>query len=208
MVSLVRKVLDILLASEGGASKIEISAAGPKLIIEKAEIAEMQRHPQAVRLMLTECFLWREAFWQDLAAEHVDYVIESLKTVETELKLHEQKLAGSSSLAAIGTARFVLLWLNAVRLARKELEKKIAEINAEKAADPFYEYAGEDRHEAMVDSLKELRVQVYPTVKTLVALLPEKDEIRDQVESRLDRGMATLDSAQVRQTEPEIDEAR
>ena len=201
MSNLISRMLDMLLGAETGVSEINIAGT---LKIEKKEIAEMKRFPQTVRLMLTECFIWREALWKDFSAERVEFVRQSLSTVETELKLHEQKLSSSSNLEAIGSARFVLSWLNAVRQHGRALDKKIGQIDAEKAADPFFEYAGEARHDAMVETLKELRLKIYPTVKILLAILPDNDEVKIEAEAKLATGLRTLDPEQVIQTDPDI----
>jgi hypothetical protein len=202
-----RQYAETLLKNSLGATKVVLKFGIPpaEITFDKAEFGAMLRTPEIASRTIAHCFVERRVFWEDLTRENFSYVIDSLIQVEPMLDAFDRDLTGSTDLAAIGNARFVRSWRARVVETRKQLSDQIAEIDKEKAEDPCYDSAGQDRHMAMVQSLIDLRVRVYPLVISLIDLIDEADPIKRNARDKLRSGLKLLSPEQVIELDLDIE---
>lgn len=207
MGSIFKKYLQALIANTG-ASKLIIKAAPPfvEIVFDKSEIVSMLRGVEKLSQALNYCFCERRVFWTDLTAESYEYVMISLDNVQSELRNYDNELIGSSDAGSMGLAKFVRAWASQTALTQKELSDKIDRINKEKAEDPFYDTAGSDRHDALVESLIDLRRRVYPSVRALSEFLNDEDPTKHSVKEKLAVGLKILNPTEIIGLEPQLEE--
>ena len=117
------------------------------------------------------------------------------------------RLASSTVGSVTALTKFVRAWANGASLVRKELNDRLREIDEEKATTLGYDWANEDRSQAIHDALVSLRKQIYPLVSALVAFLLDDDPTKAQAQDLLDRGLNLIpDAALQRGCIPEFDE--
>lgn len=196
-----RKDVEAILANALGASKVVFKFGIPpvEITFEKSELAAMLRSPEIASRAVATCFVKRRLFWENLTAEIIGEVILSLEEVEPLLDGFDRELVGSSDLAAIGYARIVRAWGLQVVETRKELVRRIDEINKEKAGDPYYDSAASDRREAMDQALIALRTRVYPLVHNLLEMVDDTDPVKEKAIDKIDQGAELLAPRQIRE---------
>ena len=203
----IRRHAESLIKNSVGASKVVIKFGIPPIEItfDKAEFTAMLRSSEIASRAIAHCFVERRVFWERATSENYSYVISSLESVEPSLEAFDRELSNSSDPAAIGNARVVRCWRALTVQARKALTAEIDAINKEKAEDIFYDSAGEDRHNAMVRAVVDLRRQVYPLIRTLMDLTDDTDPIKNLALDRMDSGLEMLSPRQILETEPDVE---
>ena len=190
-------------------SHIVLKAAPPfvEVKFDKSELQALVRDPDLVSDIVATCFIRRRVFWEDIRKEDRDAVVKSLVEVESDLDDRSSRLASSTVSSVTALTKFVRAWANGASLVRKELKDRLRDIDEEKATTLGYDWANEDRYQAMHDALVSLRKQVYPIVGALVAFLPDDDPTKRQAQDLLDRGLNLIpDAALQRGCVPEFDE--
>src|SRR5437763_601736 len=161
------------LLKDASVSKIEVSASPPfvKLIFDKAELQAMLQGQSHISEVVAKCFVRRRVFWEDIRKENREAVMKSLVEGESQLDELSTKLSSSADASVLALAKFVRAWASAASLVRKDLVDRLREIDEEKASTPAYDWANEDRENAVHEALTSLRQRVYPLVTLLVGFL-------------------------------------
>ena len=189
---------------------IVLKAAPPfvEVKFEKAELQALVRESESVSDIVAKCFVRRRVFWEDIRKEDRNAVVKSLAEAESDLDEWSSRLASSTASSVVALTKFVRAWANGTSLARKELRDRLREIDEEKATTLGYDWANEDRDQAMHDALVSLRKRIYPLVTVLVALIPDDDPTKAEAQDFLDRGLNLIpDAALQRGCIPEFDKS-
>ena len=198
------------LLKDTSVSKIEVSASPPfvKLTFDKAELSALLQGQSQISEVVARCFVRRRVFWEDIRKEDREAVVKSLAEVESQLDEWSARLSSAADASAVALARFVRAWATGAFLVRKQLVDRLRDIDEEKSSTPGYDWANEDRDEAVNDALVALRQRVYPLVTLLIGFLGDDDPTKAEAQGYLDRGMNLVpDAAIQRGCIPDVDEA-
>jgi len=197
------------LLKDASVSKIEVSASPPfaKLTFDKAELSALLQGQSQISEVVARCFVRRRVFWEDIRKENREAVVESLAEVESQLDEWSAKLSSAVDASAIALVKFVRAWATGASLVRKQLVDRLRDIDEEKSSTPGYDWANEDRDEAVHDALVALRQRVYPLITLLIGFLGDDDPTKAEAQGYLDRGLNLVpDTAIQRGCIPDVDE--
>lgn len=198
------------LLRDNSVSKIEITATPPfvKLVFDRSELEALLRAKSQIADAVSRLFVRRRVFWEDIAKESPEYVLKSLAAAETDLDAYSTSISSASSDTVAGLSKFIRAWATACGKTHKSLKERLDEIDIEKAQVLGYDWAGEDRQNALRDALVLLRRTVYPLVGALISFLPDEDPTKLEAQFSLDEGLNLIsDAALQRSVIPEFDEA-
>ncbi len=198
------------LLNDNSVSKIELTATPPfvKLVFDREELVALLKGQAQISEVVSKQFVRRRVFWEDLAKEYYEYVIESLAQAEIGIDSASNQIADSKDPAAQALTKFLRGWAAACGTTLKTLKQRLDDIQSEKDNILGYDTAGEDRRTAVRDSVTLLRRTVYPFVTALISFLPGDDPTKTEAQRLLDQGFSQIGNAQVvRESQPEWDEA-
>jgi hypothetical protein len=196
------------LLRDASVSKIEVSAGPPfaKLTFDKAELSALLQGQSQISDVVARCFVRRRVFWEDIRKENREAVVASLAEVESQLDEWSARLSSAPDASAVALSKFVRAWATASSLVRKQLVDRLRDIDEEKSSTPGYDWANEDRDEAVHDTLLALRQRVYPIVTMLIGFLEDDDPTKAQAQGELDRGLNLVPDATIqRGCMPDVD---
>ncbi|WP_267550788.1 hypothetical protein [Rhizobium rhizogenes] len=206
MPSVMKMLLRLL--DDSSISKIEVTAMPPfvKISFEKNEIEALLSSRALVSDALARLFIRRRVYWWDLSKENPTWVVESLVAAETELDGLAKELSSKLDPEIRGLAKFIRSWATASHLVSKTLIDQLKDIDDEKASVLGYDSAGEDRQEALNETLIDLRRRIYPTIQMLVAFLDDDDPTKIEAQTCIDKGLNTVANVTLlRDVTPDID---
>jgi hypothetical protein len=198
------------LLKDTSVSKIEVSASPPfaKLTFDKADLSALLQGQSQISEVVARCFVRRRVFWEDIRKEDKEAVVKSLAEVESQLDDWSARLSSAADAPAVALAKFVRAWATGASLVRKQLVDRLRDIDEEKSATLGYDWANEDRYEAVNDALVALRQRVYPLVTLLIGFLGDDDPTKAEAQDYLDLGLNLVpDAAIQRGCIPDVDEA-
>lgn len=163
-------------------------------------IAE-NRHPQIVAELLSEAFVGRRVHWENFDKEYPGPVLASLSELDKTLSAVLENLSDLQSRYGSSVQELVLCWRAAESLCARRINEELPGRLTKIVNDPFEDsefnldkYFDAGGPELMRHYLGSFRNEVYPIVRSLIAILPKSSPVRKAAEAKLMIGAANMAS--------------
>lgn len=151
-----------------------------ELKFSKNDALMFESTQRRIEEILIDQFIRRRAMWWDMRSEGYEFVKKSLFELGGELTTASRAFDVSQRVLFYTTAQ----WATEAVSTAKALQDELTGVDISKGADPGYDSAGQDRYDACVEALKNLRVRTYPLVDVLIQALRDDSPIRKDAEEK------------------------
>lgn len=164
-------VKDNILAAN---AKVGLKISGFELSFSTEDIRQMIADRDAVRMILSRCFIQRRLFYSSYEKEGRGFVGKSVEEIVSVLREETDRLRGKG-----GTNAPIVRLLLQFESTAVHLRQSVQELT-------------DDNWETLRNSLSVFRRDAIPLVDVLINLLPEDDAIRQEAEKLVAIAMSSL----------------